>query len=293
MACSYFQFVRSSQRLVNLTGFTRRKCTKVHKAEDTLKHMTGGSVTLDKDEKSGIAVISLDNKKKKNALSGSMMCELNDIINELQSWQTGKGLILRGENQTFCSGGDLDTFQNILSPEQGYSMSGFIGQCLTNLSQLPLISVALVEGNALGGGAEMAMSCDFMVMSDTARFAFVQKKMGVTTGFGAGTRLVRKFGTLKALDILASARTMDATECEQLGLASKILPHSENVLDLTKSWLHNYCDGDPKVVRNLKAMVVAASNLSLEDSHAIERKLFSELWGGESHLKAQKSKLKH
>ena len=224
---------------------------------------------------------------------GSMMCELNDIINELQLWQTGKGLILRGENQTFCSGGDLDTFQNILSPEQGYSMSGFIGQCLTNLSQLPLISVALVEGNALGGGAEMAMSCDFMVMSDDARFAFVQKKMGVITGFGAGTRLVRKFGTLKALEILASARTMDATECEQLGLASKILPHSENVLDLTKSWLYNYCDGDPKVVRNLKAMVVAASNLSLEDSHAIERKLFSELWGGESHLKAQKSKLKH
>lgn len=255
--------------------------------------MISGSVTLDKDERSGIAVVSLDNNKKKNALSGSMMCELNDIINELQSWQTGKGLILRGENKTFCSGGDLDTFKNIPSPEQGYSMSGFIGQCMQNLSQLPLISVALVEGNALGGGAEMAMSCDFMVMSDNARVAFVQKKMGVITGFGAGTRLVRKFGTLKALDILASARTMDATECERLGLASKILPYSENVLDLTKSWLHNYCEGDPKVIRNLKSMVIAASNLPLEDSHAIERKLFSELWGGESHLKAHKSKLKH
>ncbi|XP_063428673.1 ethylmalonyl-CoA decarboxylase-like [Mytilus trossulus] len=188
------------------------------KAEDTLKQMVGGSVTLDKDEKTGIAVISLDNKKKKNALSGSMMCELNDIINELQSWQTGKGLILRGENKTFCSGGDLNTLHNILSPTHEYNISRFIGQCLTNLSQLPLMSVALVEGNALGGGAEIAMSCDFMVMADDARLAFLHKKMGVITGCGAGTRLVRKFGSSKALDILASARTMDAMECEQLGL---------------------------------------------------------------------------
>jgi ethylmalonyl-CoA/methylmalonyl-CoA decarboxylase len=92
-----------------------------------------------------------------------------------------------------------DTINNILTNQLGYEMSRFMGQNLQRFSQLPMISVALVEGTAVGGGAELAMSCDFMVMSDKARFGFVQSKMGLITGWGAGTRLVRKFGSSKAL----------------------------------------------------------------------------------------------
>jgi len=221
------------------------------------------------------------------------MGDLNDIIQELESWQKGKGIILRGECGTFCSGGDKDTIKNILTNQLGYEMSRFMGQNLQRFSQLPMISVSLVEGVAIGGGAELAMACDFMVMSDKARFGFVQSKMGLITGWGAGTRLVRKFGSSKALDVLASGRMMDAVECRRLGFANEIFPQCDNLLDLTKSWLEQYSQLERKVIRNVKSMVAGASNLSLEESLICESKLFSELWGGEDNLNALKKNLKH
>ena len=225
--------------------------------------------------------------------SGSMMGDLNDIIHELESWQEGKGIILKGECGTFCSGGDFDTINNILTNQLGYEMSRFMGQNLQRFSQLPMISVALVEGTAVGGGAELAMSCDFMVMSDKSRFGFVQSKMGLITGWGAGTRLVRKFGSSKALDVLASGRMMDAVECRRLGFANEIFPHCDNLLDLTTSWFEQYSQVERTVIRNVKSMVAGASNLSLEESLLYESKLFSELWGGEDNLNALKKNLKH
>lgn len=274
--------------------FRRRYTLSTDKGFESLaKKFVSGTVKLDKDELTGTAVISLDNKEKKNAISGSMMCDLRNIIADLETWEAGKGVIMRGEGGTFCSGGDLDTVRNILSPEAGYQMSLYMNESLKRFSKLPMISVALVEGNALGGGAELAMSCDFMVMSDKARFGFVQTKMGLITGWGAGTRLVRKFGSSKALEVLASGRMMDAVECKRLGFANEVFPHSDKLLDVTKSWLEQYCSADKRVIRNLKSVVSNAIFLSVEESSAKENKLFSELWGGEANLKALGDKIKH
>ena len=107
-------------------------------------------------------------------LPGSMMVELADHVTELSQWQEGKGLILRGAENTFCSGGDLTTVSAILNSQDGDRMAQFMHDTLTRLHNLPLVSVALVQGMALGGGAEMAVACDVRVMTDSARVGFVQ-----------------------------------------------------------------------------------------------------------------------
>ena len=102
------------------------------------------------------------------------MVELADHVMELSQWEAGKGLILRGANNSFCSGGDLTTVSHILNCRDGDRMSRFMHDTLTRLHALPLVSVALVQGVALGGGAEISTACDIRVMTDTARIGFVQ-----------------------------------------------------------------------------------------------------------------------
>lgn len=226
-------------------------------------------------------------------IAGSMMYDLNKVVSDLESWETGKGIILRGEGGTFCSGGDIDTVKNTQTNELGLRMSHYMGNLMQRFSRLPMISVAMIEGNALGGGAELAVHCDFLVMSEKARFGFVQTKMGVITGWGGGTTLIRKVGATRALDLLASARVIDAIECKRLGIVNDILPQTDNVLDVTKSWLSQFCQGHIQVVRNLKSMIVAANTLSLNEAIHLERKLFSELWGSKANVDAFNNNIKH
>ena len=102
------------------------------------------------------------------------MVELADHVTELSQWEDGKGLILRGVDNTFCSGGDLTTVSAILNSRDGDRMSQFMHDTLTRLHALPLVSVALLQGVALGGGAELTTACDVRVMTKTAKLGFVQ-----------------------------------------------------------------------------------------------------------------------
>lgn len=117
-----------------------------------------------------------------------MMMELWRIMKTLEEWKEGKGIILHSVGDVFCSGGDLNTVRKIANPDDGYKMAILMHETLTRLHQLPLISVALVQGKALGGGAELATACDFRLFTSKGEIGFVQGRMGVVTGWGGGTR---------------------------------------------------------------------------------------------------------
>lgn len=115
-----------------------------------------GDIILEKNDNLGIATVIIDNAKRKNALTGYMMVELKKIISELESWKNGKAVILRGHGDTFCSGGDLNVvMKEIGNPEDGRMMCEYMQEMLTRFMELPLISVAALNGRALGGGAEV------------------------------------------------------------------------------------------------------------------------------------------
>lgn len=140
----------------------------------------GGSIDLLKQD-NGIAVLKINNENKRNALSGKMMVDFSIAVEELESWSEGRGLIVCGAGKYFCSGGDLETVKNICDSETGYKMSRFMHNTLNKMLNLPLVSVALIEGSALGGGAEITTACDFRLMTENASIGFVQVKMGVVT----------------------------------------------------------------------------------------------------------------
>ncbi|CAL1547473.1 unnamed protein product, partial [Lymnaea stagnalis] len=98
--------------------------------------------------------------------------------------------------------------------------------CFARLNSLPLISVALVQGHALGGGAELCVACDFRVMASTARIGFIHLKAGITACGGGTTRLIRLLGRQKTLELFCSAKLVSAEEALLSGLVSRLLPHS-------------------------------------------------------------------
>lgn len=115
-----------------------------------------GKILLDFDNEKGIAFIRLDNPKSKNALTGPMMIQLSRITSALEHWRDGKAAVLIGNNNQFCSGGDLKKFMNYLkTPELGYLMSAYMQDLMKRFSELPLLKVAVVQGKTVGGGAEV------------------------------------------------------------------------------------------------------------------------------------------
>ncbi|XP_010705645.1 ethylmalonyl-CoA decarboxylase isoform X4 [Meleagris gallopavo] len=125
-----------------------------------LQQFAGGSVNLSK-EHSGIGILTLNNSRLMNAFTGTMMLELQERVTELENWKDGKGLIICGAGNTFCSGSDLNAVKAISNSQDGMNMCMFMQNTLTRLMRLPLISIALVQGKALGGGAELTTACDF------------------------------------------------------------------------------------------------------------------------------------
>lgn len=255
--------------------------------------LSGGSVDLIMDKESGIAKITLNHPEKKNALSGKMIVDLVEIISELEKWKSGKGLFLHGTSHTFCSGGDLKTVRALGNSISGEKMSSVMQTTLTKLLNLPLLSVAFVEGLALGGGAELTTACDFRLMSSTAKIGFVQVKMGVISGWGGGTRLVNLVGRGTALELFSTGKILNAESALKLGLVDHVIGDNTDPVSEAMEWLKKRCDGDILLRQSIKAMVSYASTEYFHSSLNHERQLFSKLWGGPVFQEALNKNIKH
>lgn len=270
----------------------RNNSTLLIKARHKFAALGDGSVSLQKDDETGIATVTLKHQEKKNALSGSMMVQLADIAEDLSSWMAGKGLIFQAEGDLFCSGGDLSTVKAISNPEDGLLMSTFMHDTLTKIYRSPLVTVCLVHGKALGGGAELTTVTDYRIFTETGEVCFVQGRMGVVTGWGGGTRLVKLLGATKALELMTTCQKMDASYASKIGYADDVV-ESSNRFEAAKTWLSHRLTHDPEVIQALKKIVVGARDLSFEESLLNERRNFSPLWGGPANIKALTSNVKH
>jgi len=250
----------------------------------------GGSVDLVKQE-NGIAHLVLNHPERRNALSGSMMVDLADAVEELETWEDGVGLVLMGaanESRVFCSGGDLKTVEKISGPEFGFDMSVLMNETTERLGKLPLVSVCLVDGKAVGGGAELTTSTDYRVATMGSSVAFVQARMGVAPGWGGAHRLVRLVGKQKALELLLSCQKIDTEIGSKIGFFDgKINHETTSIVQAAEKFLKDKFAGiDPSVVRAMKRMVV-------NDDPELEARIFSPLWGGPANKAALLKNIKH
>ncbi|XP_062428559.1 ethylmalonyl-CoA decarboxylase [Rhea pennata] len=259
-----------------------------------LQQFVGGSINLSKEE-TGIGILTLNNPRLMNAFTGTMMLELQERVTELESWKNGKGLIICGAGNTFCSGSDLNAVKGMSTSEDGMNMCMFMQNTLTRLMRLPLISVALVQGKALGGGAELTTACDFRLMTPGSEIRFVHKQMGLVPGWGGATRLVQIVGSGAALQLLSGAVKVDPERALHLGLSEKTLVSSDETesLEEAQAWLSLYTEGPASVIQAVKKVVRAAKELPLEAALRTEKEVFGTVWGGPANLQALVRRPKH
>uniref|UniRef100_A0A0M3J5V6 Ethylmalonyl-CoA decarboxylase (inferred by orthology to a human protein) n=1 Tax=Anisakis simplex TaxID=6269 RepID=A0A0M3J5V6_ANISI len=119
----------------------------------------------------------LTNASGRNAMTGRMFLDLERIVQELGAWPAGKLVIVSGANGQFCSGGDLRIMKRLCDPHSGYTMHRFMSDLLRKFRRLPQLSLAKVEGWAIGGGAELTCTCDLRAFHVNSRFGYVQSKV--------------------------------------------------------------------------------------------------------------------
>jgi len=159
----------------------------------------------------------LDNPEAHHALSASMMLQLAREVQALQG-SPASVLLVRSVGPTFCSGGDLrDVRSSLFSPEAGRQMAEAMAVVLGAVRDLPLLSVSILDGPALGGGAELCTATDFRWGSPRARVHFVQASLGVAPGWGGTGRLVAIGGRSRALRWLALPAPAGAQEALEQG----------------------------------------------------------------------------
>lgn len=252
-----------------------------------LMQFPGGSVDLQKED-DGIGILTLNNPSKMNAFSGVMMLQLLEKVIELENWKEGKGVIVRGAKNTFCSGSDLNAVKALGTPEDGVALCMFMQNTLTRFMRLPLISVALIQGRAMGGGAEFTTACDFRLMTKESEIRFVHKEMGIVPSWGGATRLVNIIGSRQALKVLSGALKLDSVKAVNIGMAEEVLQSSgENEsLQEAQEWLKQFTKGSPEVIRAMKTSVSSVKQLGFEEALQTERDLVGTVWGGPANLEA-------
>jgi len=243
-----------------------------------------GSVTLSLD--GPIAELKLARPEARNALSAKMLVELDDAVTALAGWE-GAAVVIHG-GVSFCSGADLGQVRGEMSEgDAGAHLNAFGTALMDRLRALPQISVAAVSGFATGGGAELALACDFRVMALDATIHFAHASLGVTPGWGSAGRLTGMLGRRAALSVLLRARPIGAQRALHLGLADRVSPPGEAV-EHASALLRETVLCEPGVARQVKAVVSAADTLPAAEARAIEQEAFRTLWGGPAQARALK-----
>ncbi len=227
-------------------------------------------IKVNKQHEKFIAVIELNRPKELNALNRELMLEIRDTLRELDEDENVRVIILTGGQKVFAAGADIKqmasaTAIDMLNIDQFSTWDGI------KKTKKPII--AAVSGFALGGGCELAMTCDMIVASDTAKFGQPEIKIGTMPGAGGTQRLTRAMGKVLAMELVLTGKFISAEEALAGGLINKIVP-AELLLDETLKLARLIAAQSPVAVKLAKEAVNNAFNSTLDEGLIFERKNF-------------------
>lgn len=217
-----------------------------------------------------VALIELNRPKELNALNRELMLEIRDTLRLLDDDDAVRVIILTGGEKVFAAGADIKQMANATAIDM-LNIDQFSTWDQIKKTKKPLI--AAVSGFALGGGCELAMTCDMIVASETARFGQPEIKIGTMPGAGGTQRLTRAVGKTIAMEMVLSGRFLTATEALQYGLVNRIVP-AELLIDETLKLAREIASKSPVAVKLAKEAVNATFNNTLDEGLLFERKNF-------------------
>ena len=224
-----------------------------------------------------VGVVTLNRPKQLNALSSAVLTELVDALEAHDRDDTIRAIVLTGGSEVFAAGADLKEFSSRSAVEM---MSGSRVSLFDRVRTVATPTIAAVSGYALGGGCELAMMCDMIVASETARFGQPEINVGLMPGAGGTQRLARTIGKYKAMEIVLTGLFIDAREAERRGLVNRVVP-ADRVVDEAKALGQKVAEKSPIAVKLAKQAVLKAYEMPLNEAADYERRLFYFLFATE------------
>ncbi|XP_041041191.1 methylglutaconyl-CoA hydratase, mitochondrial isoform X1 [Carcharodon carcharias] len=231
-------------------------------------------------ESAGIVVLGINRPLSKNAISKNLVEMMTEAIEEMKCDKNVRTVILRSEVPgIFCAGADLKERAKMQPSEVGPFVSK-ARSLINELGNLPMPTIAVLDGAALGGGLEMALACDIRVAAASAKMGLVETKLAIIPGAGGTQRLPRIIGVSLAKELIFSGRVLDGTEAKAIGLASHVVEQNEagdaayhRGLSLAKEFIPQ----GPIAVRLAKLAINRGIEVDLKTGLAIEEACYAQV----------------
>ena len=226
-----------------------------------------------------IAVLTISRPAAMNALNSETLEELDAALTEIASNAAVRAVILTGGPdkkgnafKSFVAGSDIGEMSTLTKAEgEAFGKKG--NDVFRRIENFPVPVIAAINGFALGGGCEIAMSCDIRICSDNALFGQPEVGLGITPGFGGTQRLARIVGVGKAKEMIYGARNIKADEAYRIGLVNNVYP-AEELMPAAKKLASTIAANAPIAVRACKKAINLGLDVSMDDAIVLEEMLF-------------------
>ena len=213
----------------------------------------------------GVVTVTLNRPAKKNAANNTMWNELMATFREIGSSADDRCVVLTGAGGDFCSGADLWAGDDAATRQHQLARMRHVTEVAMSLARLPQPVIAKVRGVAVGAGMNMALGCDLVVASETARFSEIFAKRGLSIDFGGSWLLPRRVGLHRAKELAFFADIIGAADAERLGLVNRVVPDVE-IDAFVDGWAKRLAAMPPIAIAQTKRMLNNAMNVTLEEA---------------------------
>ncbi len=232
-------------------------------------------------EKEGhLATVTINRPKALNALNSETLKDLDTVIEDLEKDSNVYAVIVTGAGEkSFVAGADIAEMKD-LNEEQGKEFGILGNNVFRRLENLDKPVIAAISGFALGGGCELAMSCDIRIASEKAKFAQPEAGLGITPGFGGTQRLARIVGLGKAKEMIYTCDMIKADEAYRIGLVNKVVP-LESLMDEAKAMANKIMANAPIAVKYCKDAINRGMQVDIDKAILIEAEDFGKCFASE------------
>jgi len=238
-------------------------------------------MTVQLEIQNQIAVLTIQRPEALNALNAQVLKDLESTLRQLKDQfpKTFRGLIITGAGEkAFVAGADIKEISG-LSAHDAVHFAENGQRIFRQIELLPFPVIAAVNGFALGGGLELALSCDFIYAAETAKLGLPETNLGLIPGFGGTVRLARVVGINHAREMIFTAQVISAADAEKMGLVNRVCPKAELLTQAQATMVQILAKG-PMAVKTAKRSILECHDLAADAALACEAKKFGDLFEG-------------
>jgi enoyl-CoA hydratase len=232
------------------------------------------------DWEGAIARVTVDRPKALNALNSRTLEELRHAFEAARAAPQTRALIVTGAGpKAFVAGADISEMV-AFTAEQGRTFSEIGHRAFSLLEALPFPTIAAINGFALGGGLELALGCDLLYASETAKLGFPETGLGVIPGFGGTQRLTRRVGLMRAKELVFTGQTLDAAQAKAVGLVLDVLA-PDRLLPHCMELAQKMAGRGPLALAQAKRVMESGAHQDLSSANGLEQQAFGALFATE------------